>query len=106
MSDIPVLTDRELSEVSVEEEAQELVIEICKARRFGWAAQKFGIGDTPMERFAGELGDLLGSIEFFAEEHPELRAFDELVAARARNKKAKLQHFNNLATRDTPFTPK
>lgn len=105
MAEIPELNDRELSEVGVLEEGQELAIEICKAQRFGWHAANFLNGTTPMERFAGELGDLLGCLDFFIDEHPEISLYAGLVQSRMRNKRAKLKHFNDLATRDTPFNP-
>lgn len=103
MHDVPVLNDRELSEVGLQEEAQEVGIELCKAARFGWFAPNFLDGTTPIKRVSGELGDLMGCIQFFMETHPEIDR--DIYLDRLVNKKAKLQHFNNLATRDTPFNP-
>jgi hypothetical protein len=100
---IPVLTERRLSEVAIIEEASELIKELCKAERFGWHEKNYLDSTTPMMRFASELGDLIGSIAFFLETHPEIEQYEDVMEENANNRKARLIHFNNLATRDTPF---
>lgn len=87
-----VLTERELSEAAVGEEANEVGIELSKAKRFGWNGINPKDGTTPAYRIAVEIGDLLGSIEFLLETHPEIPR-DE-IAYSAMSKRAKLLFWN------------
>lgn len=65
----PVLSLQDLSETILGEEAAEVMIELSKAKRFGWHDRNPLDGKTPMERISTELGDLLGAIDFFIETH-------------------------------------
>lgn len=105
MSEFIPLPEHKLAEESLVEEAAEVTQEVCKGRRFGWLTKNYRDGTTPMERVAGEIGDLLGSIGFFIQTHPEIEQFGDLMQARAEQKVSKLRHHNDPATVHTPFKP-
>lgn len=99
MDNVPVLSDRELAEVGVQEEAQEIGQELCKARRFGWLGVNPYDKTTPAERIAAEIGDFLGALDFFLETHPEVAAHGITINLHRRTKKGKLLYWNGVENR-------
>jgi hypothetical protein len=90
-----VLSERELACTSVSEEASEVNIELSKAKRFGWEGVNVYDDTTPAERMATEVGDLMGSITYFLETHPEVEKYMAVIEERAKSKKAKLLFWND-----------
>ena len=89
------LSPRELAMVGVEEEAAEVIKELCKARRFTLTTPSCVDGTTAVQRLSEELGDLLGSIQYLLKTHPEI---DQVALEKHRiRREGRLRFFNNPA---------
>lgn len=90
------LPECDLAFISLAEECNEVSIEAMKALRFtphGVCSMGPQTGTTPLERLAGEIGDVLGCIDFLKEHYPELD--QAVIEARRLRRPARIRHFNN-----------